>query len=130
MVPYLFHINIDKSELLIQSLVNKYIEVQSSNPDKAKEILITIDAEILKLYDLPPRLERQLLDIFWGDTRRRVPFRFNGYIPPENESWIPLHVFISKQYQSATPEKILKKIQKQPDEDLLADIEAIWREIP
>ncbi len=122
--------NMEKADLLIQALVNKYIEIQSSNPGKAKEILITIDAEILKLYDLPPRLERQLLDIFWGDTRRRVPFRFNGYIPPESESWIPLHVFISKQYQSATPEKILKKIQKQPDEDLLADIEAIWREIP
>lgn len=122
--------NMEKADLLIQSLVNKYIEIQSSNPEKAKEILTSIDAEILKLYDLPPRLERQLLDIFWGDTRRRVPFRFNGYIPPPNVSWIPLHVFISKQYQSATPEKILKKVQKQPDEDLLTDIEAIWREIP
>ena len=122
--------NMEKSDLLVQSLVNKYIAIQSSNPETAKEILLTIDAEILKLYNLPPRLERQLLDIFWGDTRRRVPFRFNGYIPPENESWIPLHVFISKQYQSATPGKILKQIQKQPDKELLADIEVIWREIP
>lgn len=123
-------LNMEKADLLIESLVNKYIKLQSSDPEAAKEILITIDAEILKLYSLPPRLERQLLDIFWDDTRRRVPFKFKGYIPPENGSWIPLHVFISKQYQSATPEKILKQVQKQPDQDLLMDIEAVWREIP
>jgi hypothetical protein len=123
-------LNIEKTDLLIQSLVNKYIEIQASDVEAAKELLITIDAEILKLYNLPPKLERQLLDIFWDDTRRRVPFKFKGYIPPENGSWIPLHVFISKQYQSATPEKILKQVQKQPDEDLLKDIEEIWREIP
>ena len=123
-------LNIRKADLIIQALVNKYISIQSSEPEAAKETLLTIDAEILKLYGLPPRLERQLLDIFWGDTRRRVPFKFKGYIPSENDSWIPLHIFISKQYQSATPEKILKQVQKQPDEELLMDIETIWREIP
>ncbi len=123
-------LNFEKADLLIQSLVNKYITIQSSDPEAAKALLLAIDAEILKLYNLPPKLERQLLDIFWGDTRRKVPFQFNGYIPPENGSWIPLHIFISEQYQSATPEKILKKIQKQPDEELLRDIKEIWQEIP
>jgi hypothetical protein len=122
--------NFEKADLLIQSLVNKYIAIQASEPEAAKKILLMIDAEILKLYSLPPKLERQLLDLFWDDTRRRVPFEFKGYIPPENASWIPLHIFISKQYQSATAEKILKQVQKQPDEDLLRDIEEIWQEIP
>jgi hypothetical protein len=122
--------NMEKADLLVQSLVNKYIAIQSSVPEAANELLLRIDAEILKLYNLPPKLERQLLDIFWNDTRRRVPFVFNGYIPPENGSWIPLHIYISKQYKSATPEKILKQVQKQPDEDLLRDIKEIWREIP
>lgn len=122
--------NFEKSNFLIQSLVNKYIVLQATNAEAARELLLTIDAEILKLYNLPPKLERQLLDLFWDDNRRRVPFEFKGYIPPENASWIPLHIFISKQYQSATPEKILKRVQKQPDEELLSDIEKIWREIP
>lgn len=122
--------NFEKAELLIQSLVNNYIAIQASDAKAARELLLTIDAEILKLYNLPPKLERQLLDLFWNDTRRRVPFEFNGYIPPEKASWIPLHIYISKQYQSATPEKILKRVQKQPDEELLRDINEIWREIP
>jgi hypothetical protein len=122
--------NFEKVDLLIQSLVNKYIAIQSSDPETAKELLLHIDANILKLYSLPPKLERQLLDLFWDDTRRRVPFKFEGYIPPENGSWIPLHIFISKQYQSATPEKILKRIPQKPDEDLLKDIKEIWRKVP
>jgi hypothetical protein len=123
-------LNFEEADFFIQSLVNKYIAIQERDTVAAKELLIQIDAEILKLYNLPPKLERQLLDLFWDDTRRRVPFEFKGYIPPENGSWIPLHIFISKQYQSATPEKILKRIQKQPNEELLRDINEIWREIP
>ncbi|MFH2045650.1 MAG: N-6 DNA methylase [Pseudomonadota bacterium] len=123
-------LNFEKADLFIQSLVNKYIATQYTDPEAAKELLFHIDAEILKLYNLPPKLERQLLDLFWGDTRRKVPFEFKGYIPPENASWIPLHIFISDQYKEATPEKILKNIQKQPDEELLKDIKEIWQEIP
>ena len=122
--------NFEKANLLIQSLVNKYIAIQGTAPETAKELLIQIDAEILKIYNLPPKLERQLLDLFWDDTRRKVPFEFKGYIPPENGSWIPLHIFISKQYQSATPEKILKEIPDQPDENLIKYIKEIWQEIP
>ncbi len=40
--------------------------------------MIEIDTEILKLYRLPVRLERQLLKIFLG-SQRRVPFDFTGY---------------------------------------------------
>lgn len=122
--------NIEKSDFLIQSLVNRYIAIQASDAKEAKELLLTIDAEILKLYSLPPKLERQVLDLFWDDTRRKVPFEFKGYIPPENGSWIPLHIFISKQYQSAIPQKILTQVEKTPNEELLRDINEIWREIP
>ncbi len=122
--------NIEKADLLIQSLVNRYIDIQATDPQAAKDILLSIDAEVLKLYNLPPKLERQVLDIFWGDTRRRVPFEFNGYIPPENGSWIPLHIFISEKFKSATSEKILNKVRKTPDKELLRDISEIWQEIP
>ena len=122
--------NFENADFLIQSLVNKYITIQASEPEEAMKVLLQIDSEILKIYNLPPKLERQLLDLFWDDTRRRVPFEFKGYIPPENASWIPLHIFISAQYQSATPEKILRQIPDQPDENLIKYIKEIWQEIP
>ena len=40
-----------------------------------------VDAEVLKLYQLPPQLERQLLDMFNGVERRGVPFRQTEYFP-------------------------------------------------
>ncbi len=40
-----------------------------------------IDAEVLRLYDLPPELERRLLDLFSGVRRRGVPFEQTEYFP-------------------------------------------------
>ena len=40
-----------------------------------------VDAEVLKLYNLHPGLERQLLDMFTGVERRGVPFRQTEYFP-------------------------------------------------
>ncbi len=94
---------------IIDSLVYRYSEVLQNDRNEAKKILLQIDAEILKLYKLPPRLERKLLDIFWGQ-QRSVPFEFRGYIPPDIDSWIPLHIYISEQFNEATPDKIMKRI--------------------
>lgn len=54
-------------------------------------------------------MERQLLDIFWGH-QRPVPFEFKGYISPEINAWIPLHIYISEQFNNATPDKIMERI--------------------
>ena len=40
-----------------------------------------IDAEVLRLYDLPPVLERQVLDLFSGIRRRGVPLSKTEYFP-------------------------------------------------
>ncbi len=40
-----------------------------------------VDAEVLRLYALPPNLERELLDAFDGVRRVGVPFEQTGYIP-------------------------------------------------
>lgn len=92
---------------ILQVLVRDYLSNQFKNQEKAKEILLKIDAEILKSYNLPPKLERKVLDLFWG-KQRPVPFTFTGYIPPENESWIPLHVYMSEQYQNAISHRIFE----------------------
>ncbi len=118
------------ADLLIVSLVNAYLKSLETDLEKAKNILLRIDAEILKLYNLPADLERRLLDLFWGDDRRPVPFEFKGYIPPENASWIPLHVYISSQYQQATPKRIMADTPDHPDGGMLKYIDKVWREIP
>jgi hypothetical protein len=40
-----------------------------------------VDAEVLKLYALPDKLERELLDFFDGVPRMGVPFEQKCYIP-------------------------------------------------
>jgi len=40
-----------------------------------------VDAEVLQLYNLPAKLERQLLDLFSGVRRRGVPFVQTEYFP-------------------------------------------------
>ena len=42
-----------------------------------------IDAEVLRLYDLPAHLERQVLDLFAGVERKGVPFQQTEYFPPD-----------------------------------------------
>ena len=42
-----------------------------------------VDAEVLRLYDLPAHLERQVLDLFTGVERKGVPFVQTEYFPPD-----------------------------------------------
>jgi hypothetical protein len=94
----------------IDSLVRSYIECSvKDGSNEANKKLLQIDAEILKLYQLSPRLERKLLDFFWGH-KRRVPFEFLGYFSPAFESWIPLHIYISEEYHNSTPKDILLRL--------------------
>jgi hypothetical protein len=43
-----------------------------------------VDAEVLRLYALPPKIERELLDFFAGVPRVGVPFVQTEYIPREH----------------------------------------------
>ncbi len=47
----------------------------------ARELLLRMDNEVLKLYSLPRELEWQLLDYFAGWTREGIPFAFDRYLP-------------------------------------------------
>ncbi len=58
-------------------------------------LLVEVDAEVLKAYDLPPRLERRLLEFFRGHEReRRVDHPFEGWLPKEYTAYIPLHEYL------------------------------------
>jgi hypothetical protein len=72
------------------------------DPDRLRHILLQVDAEVLQLYDLPPRVERELLDIFVGWQRQGVPFKFDRYYPPDFEPCFPLHEYLSDSFQQST----------------------------
>jgi hypothetical protein len=115
------------SEHIICSFVHNYLAALPQERDRAKDILLRIDVEILKLYKLPPRLERKLLNIFWGH-QRPVPFEFNGYIPLEIDSWIPLHIYMSEQFREATPQRTMERIPIIHDAAFLAYLKSLGRE--
>jgi hypothetical protein len=113
---------------LIDELVRSYIQhSDKSQYDEAKRVLLQIDAEVLKLYRLSPRLERKLLDFFWEHIRR-VPFIFSGYPPPSSESWIPLHIYISKEYQGSSVKDTLDRLPIINNENTLQYLEELEHE--
>ncbi|MBN1973438.1 MAG: N-6 DNA methylase, partial [Sedimentisphaerales bacterium] len=105
---------------IIDSLVLKYFSVSKSITtgsiprtikQEAKSILLEIDAEILRLYNLPPRLEKMVLDFFESFQRRGVDFKFDRYYPEGFDSYIPLHMYISKEFQDSSVENVKKWIE-------------------
>jgi hypothetical protein len=91
-------------------LVNKNNRFKSEEKERdLKNLLLKIDAEILKAYDLPPVLERQLLDTFQG-IPRPVPIKFDGYYPEGFQSYVPLHELISEERQEARADRLLERL--------------------
>lgn len=93
---------------LISNLVDKYQEIlailpiEKSDRDlELKKLLIEIDATVLQAYDLPPRLERHLLDYFRG-YERPVMHPFAGWFPEGYSPYIPLHEYIGAEYKKIT----------------------------
>ena len=85
-----------------------FTEVETRTSDSghdgqaAKELLLRIDAAILRLYALPPRLERKLLDLFSGSQRPGVPFQLSEYFPSDFEPAVPLHFYLSEEFRRST----------------------------
>lgn len=83
----------------IESLIGEYVSacegddgpLFSSRSKSAQDLLIEIDALVLRAYDLPPRLERELLR-FMGDGQRPSRVAFGGYPGTANDdAAISLH---------------------------------------
>ena len=66
------------------------------------DALLHLDAAVLRAYDLPPRLEHQLLDLFTDAERKGVGCEFRGYYPPGLDAYVPLHELISEDYARST----------------------------
>lgn len=88
--------------------------------DKAKRLLLSIDAEVMRLYDLPPRMEKRVLDLFQGVQRKGVDFSFTGYYPEGFESAIPLHEYLSEEYQRSTVSFVKKWVEDNRSPEIIA----------
>ncbi len=84
-------------------------------PIKAEVLaaLLAMDAAVLRAYNLPVRLERQLLDLFAGVERKGVGLddakghsTFTGYYAANFKSLVPLHKYISAGYRGSTVDQV------------------------
>jgi hypothetical protein len=92
------------------NLVRSYIElkhrwqtrllVNDDTKESGRQLIMQIDAVLLKAYDLPPKLERQLLDFFYNSKRPGDP-QFTGYYAQDFQPYIPWHIYISREFKSA-----------------------------
>ena len=91
---------------------------------EAERRMLAIDAEVMRLYDLPPKLERQVLDLFVGWPRKAVDFEFDRYYPEGFESWIPLHEYLSEEYQRSTPSFVNEWVEKNRSPEVIRALNA------
>jgi hypothetical protein len=109
----------------VENLVEQYIKTVATSKiapnrtdENAESLLKRIDALVLSAYDLPPRLERDLLEKTRGD-RRHVSFRFQDYFPANYGSSIPLSLYLSEKYQKSTPQDMIDNLPIVTDPELL-----------
>jgi hypothetical protein len=84
-------------------------QTSSSMAEEARQALLRIDALVLKGYNLPPRLERQLLDFFRG-AQRLVPFPFTEYFPKSFVPTLPLWMYLSSEYKKCRVDYFLQNM--------------------
>lgn len=105
-------------------IAESILQVPSSIVEEARQALLQIDALVLKGYNLPPRLERQLLDFFRGEERP-VPFAFNEYFPASFSATIPLWLYISPEYKKCNVDYFLSHIPKITDPALIKALQEV-----
>ena len=113
---------------IIASMVQQYSEVRrlwlsgelvaDEAHERCSQLLRSIDAEVLKAYDLSPRVERMLLDYFTGHPRLG-PVDFTEYFPPDFKPFIPWHIYISEEFKEASAKNTLNRLPVIPASPLI-----------
>ena len=88
-------------------------------------LMKSIDAEVLRAYDLSPKLERILLDYFSG-YNRKGPVKFLEYYPNDFKPYVPWHLYISQEFQNASVEATLGRLKPINDvsiDEMLSSLE-------
>jgi hypothetical protein len=110
-------------EEAIRRAVNRYREALGKvdllgdvDHELLNRLLIDIDAQVLRSYDLPPRLERRLLEYFRGH-RRPVAHAFEHWFPEELTAFIPLHEYAAPEFKRVVGSWILDVFTPAPPEE-------------
>ena len=82
-------------ERCLAAVSRDHVPARQVGPETLRDLMLRVDAEVLQVYQLPPQLERELLDLFAGWPRVGVPFSFERYFPPHFEDCLPLHDLIA-----------------------------------
>lgn len=91
----------------------------AGSDDLLNRLLVEIDAEVLRAYDLPPRLERRLLEFFRGhEHERRVDPPFRGWLPEDFTAYIPLHEYLGPLVQGNRGAWALGAFTPAPEEEV------------
>jgi hypothetical protein len=112
----------------LRSLPHNDLELwgQRAGNNIARNLLLQIDAVILRAYNLPPRLERRLLDYFDdAKTPRRVPFSFNGYFPASFKPTIPLWRFIAADFDRCRGSYLVDSLPDRIEPSIAAVLEDV-----
>jgi hypothetical protein len=91
---------------------------------RARAALLAVDAFVLKGYQLPPRMERQLLDAFQGVVRP-VPFGFTEYFQEGFAPNIPLWMYLTPEYAKCSSQFLLTHIPQITDPALVEALEEV-----
>ncbi len=112
----------------VVSLVRKYTQTRGAwlaqevgereAHDQCLQLVLEIDAEVLRAYDLPLRVEHDLLDYFHGHDRVG-PVDFYHYIPLGFRPHFPLHMHVSGVIAEASAAETLKRLPSIPQSPLL-----------
>lgn len=113
----------------VASAARLYLEAASTpqgpaGPEALRGLMLRVDAEVLRLCALPPRLERRLLDLFTGYPRLGVPFGMTEYFPREFTPCIPLHEYLSPEYRRTTAGELRKRVRPIDDPEITAALRA------
>ena len=130
--------NVDDAQAaIISGLVWEYSEArkewlsgmvaQEDGLRRCTSLLRSIDAEVLKAYDLPPRAERSLLDYF-SELRRPGPVNFGEYFPKSFKPLIPWHEYQSGEFRHASVEATLERLPS-VDDPVISEAMAYLHEI-
>jgi hypothetical protein len=111
----------------IGSLVSQYTRLLGERSalfspnfvERANRALYEIDAAVLEAYDLPPRLERKVLEYFRGENRPTLHDWVHWY-PPDFQAYLPLHRYLSNEFKIATSGWALFAFKPLPDEEAQA----------
>jgi len=114
----------------LQQLIQSYLAVVERSADEimshamlsereATEILRYIDAIVLEGYDLPPRLERSLLDYFRG-AKRQSRYHFPDYFPSSFKPYFSLREYLSAEFHLGSASEFRKDFEPPPPDVLAA----------